>query len=143
MKNRRIVVIVGLLIIMVVFGFSYYGKQTSVPPVENKAPGNSAAAIEQAKNNGESMWLLFHSTTCAPCVEMHKIFNQLQPAYQGKVRFIEIDVNDQVNIELNQAWKIQYVPTTFIINSKGQISYQNVGIIPVEDLKKELNKVVK
>jgi len=165
MKDGRIVVIAGFLIILAILGFSYYGNkepsaanQTSVssaPTAENKAPASSAtptenkiplsaaAAIEQAKKNGESMWLLFRSTTCAPCVEMQKTFDQLESEYKGKVHFIAIDVNDRNNIEILKSWKIQYIPTTFIIDSAGKVSYQNVGVIPVEDLKKELNKVVK
>jgi len=156
MKNGRIVVIVSFLIILVPFGFSYYGKkapsppqqdkQTSVSsaaPTENKIPLSSAATIEEAKKNGENMWILFRSTTCAPCVEMQKIFDQLQPDYKGKVRFIAIDVNDRNNIEIIRTWKIQYIPTSFIVDSTGKVCYQNVGVVPVEDLQKELNKVVK
>jgi len=113
MKDGHIVVIAGVLIFLAIFGFSYYAekspsptppeKQTSVrsvAPTQNTASGGSAAAIEQAKNNGDSMWLLFRSTTCASCVEMQKIFDQLQPDYKGKVHFIAIDVNDKNNIEL-------------------------------------------
>lgn len=157
MKNGRILAIACLLIIMVVFGFSYYNKNAPTPevpekqktsvntasPTEDTASANPAAAIEQAKKNGESMWILFRSTTCAPCVEMQKIFDQLRPDYQDKVKFIAVDVNDRNNMELIKTWKIQYIPTTFIIDSTGKVSYQNVGIIPVENLKKELNRVVK
>jgi thiol-disulfide isomerase/thioredoxin len=155
MKDGRTVVIAGLFIIIVVFGFSYYSKKSPSPPPSNQQASNSAtptestasagsaALIEQARKNGESMWLFFRSTTCVPCVDMQKIFDQIQPEYQGKVRFIAIDVNDRKNIEIIKTWKIQYIPTSFIIDSAGKVSYQNVGVIPVENLKKELNKVVK
>lgn len=113
------------------------------PTIEEKAPRNAAEAIEQAKKNGESMWLLFRSTTCIPCVEMQKVFDQVEPDYKGKVRFIAIDVNDRNNSDILKSWKIRYIPTTFIIDGTGNISYQNVGVIPTDDLKKELNKVVK
>ncbi len=156
MKDGRIVVVGGFLIILVILGFSYYDNKAPTPkspenqtsvssaaPTENTALVGSAAAIEEAKKNGESMWLLFRSTTCVPCVEMQKIFDQVQLDYNSKVRFIAIDVNDRKNIEILRTWKIQYIPTSFIIDSAGKVSYQNVGVIPVEDLKKELNKVVK
>ena len=127
----------------------------SVPGVEKQAPAlsdttdkqqtplSAAATIEQTKANGESMWLLFRSQTCAPCVEMKKVFDQLQPEYQGKVRFIAIDVDEPDNQELAEEWKIQYIPSTFILNSEGKLSYKNIGLFPVEDLKKELDRVVK
>jgi len=114
------------------------------PVVENTAPLNAGEEIEQAIKNGDSMWLLFRSTTCVPCVEMQKVFDQLQPEYKDKVRFIAIDVNDENNADVLNAWQIRYIPTTFIVDAAAKkITYQNVGVIPVEDLKKELNKVVK
>jgi thiol-disulfide isomerase/thioredoxin len=191
MKDGRIVVAAGCLIVLAILGFFYFGKNTPVPPSapenqapisspvadENKAPISSTAptenkveiygasenqapassvtptetkiplsptaTIEEAKKNGESMWLFFRSDTCAPCVEMQKIFDQLESDYIGKVRFISIDVNDRNNMEIIKTWRIQYIPTSFIIDSTGKVSYQNIGIIPVENLKKELSKVVK
>lgn len=103
MKNGRTVVIAGLLIVLALFGYSYNTNKASTPaspeietPVTSTAnkQGAAAEAIEQGKNNGESMWLLFRSTTCVPCVEMQKVFDQLQPEYIDKVHFIAIDVND-------------------------------------------------
>jgi thioredoxin-like negative regulator of GroEL len=74
---------------------------------------------------------------------MQKVFDQLQPDYKGKVRFIAIDVNDSNNLDLIKTFGIRYIPTTFILDSAGKLSYQNVGVIPTEDFKKELDKVVK
>lgn len=158
MKKGTKVAISGFLILLALFGYSYYNNKASAPPPLNEeAALNSAAtadiepaenssaneAIEQAKKNGESMWLLFRSTTCAPCVEMQKIFDQMEPDYQGKVRFITIDVNDRSNLEILKNFKIQYIPTTFIIDSAGKLKYKNVGVISTKDLQKELDKVVK
>ncbi|MEN6327234.1 MAG: thioredoxin family protein [Syntrophomonas sp.] len=111
--------------------------------IKQQIPLTAAAAIEQGKANGESMWLLFRSETCAPCVQKKKVFDQLQPEYEGKVCFISIDVDDQENQELCGEWGIQYIPATFILDREGKLSYENVGFFPVEDLKKELDRVVK
>ncbi len=202
MKKGTIVAIVVFLILLALFGYSYYANKSSTPspekevvlsatasankeaainsnareknqaspsstkpanntinktilkpttsPVvsnepapEGQAPRNAGEAIEQATKNGESMWLLFRSTTCASCVEMQKVFDQLEPDYNGKIRFIAIDVNDRNNTDTLRTWQIQYIPTTFIMDGAGKVSYKNVGIIPLEDLQKELNKVVK
>ncbi|MDD3893521.1 MAG: thioredoxin family protein [Syntrophomonadaceae bacterium] len=137
---------VGFLIFAILIGASYMSKRSAPDSVDQPVPPVTSAAaetIEKATDNGESMWLLFRSTTCNPCVEMQKVFDQLEPEYKDKVRFIAIDVNDQANIEILRVWRIQYIPTTFIVDSTGEITYQNVGVIPTEDLKKELNKVVK
>ncbi len=150
MQKERVVAIAGFLILLALFGYSYYVNQSAVPALpekeaalDNRSQLNTAETIEQAQNNGESMWLLFRSATCAPCIEMQKVFDQLESDYTGKVRFIAIDVDDRNNIELVKKWKIQYIPASFIVDGAGKLSYQNVGIIPTEDLQKELNKVVK
>ena len=161
MKKGTIVAITAFMIVLALFGYSYYANKAVAPPPDqeaslsttsptdkepaaaDKAPLNAGGAIEKAKKNGDSMWLLFRSTTCVPCVEMQKVFDKLEPDYKGKVRFIAIDVNEQNNIETLKTWRIQYIPTTFIVDGTGKVSYQNVGVIPTEDLKKELNKVVK
>lgn len=154
MKKGNIIAWVGLLIVLILFSVSYYNNKTSEPfpkeqipskteEVDNMSSSASAELIAKARQDGESMWLLFRSTTCIPCVEMQKLFDQLQPEYEDKVHFIAIDVNNRENMELLKNWKIQYIPTTFIVDSAGNVSYQNVGVIPTEDLKKELDKVVK
>ncbi|MGI5912200.1 MAG: thioredoxin family protein [Syntrophomonadaceae bacterium] len=141
MKKGRIIIIAGLLVIFTLLILVNYNRSTSTPPLA-KDPLKSAAVIEETYENGESMWILFHSKTCGPCIEMHRIFDQLQPEYEGKVRFISIDVDDSNNTEAVKAWGIRYIPATFILDSKGNISYEYVGIIPVDSLKNELNKVV-
>jgi thioredoxin-like negative regulator of GroEL len=74
---------------------------------------------------------------------MHEIFKQLKPKYSGKVKFIEVDVNDRANFKLVQQYKLQYVPTTFIVDSQGNTSYHNVGVIALDRLQAELDRVVR
>lgn len=142
MKQGKLIPIIGLLIVLALFGYSYYMDKVPAPAPPQQEAAHSTA-IEQGKSNAESMWLLFRSTTCVQCIEMQKVFDELQPEYTGKVRFIAIDVNDSKNEKLIKEWKIRYIPTTFIVDGSGKVSYQNVGVIPTDDLKKELNKVVK
>jgi len=157
MKKGNLVALAGLLILLFIFGYSYYANKPTLPSAEEKIPQSlnlstdneagptppAAEAINQASKNGESMWLLFRSATCDPCIEMQKVFDQLEPEYRGKMVFIAIDVNDSNNQDLLRSFGIRYIPTTFIVDRSGKITYQNVGVIPTDDLKKELNKVVK
>jgi thiol-disulfide isomerase/thioredoxin len=136
-----------LAVAVILLGIFIYAKL--VPPQEQPAPGtptsNSPAAqeIESGKQNGESMWLLFRSDTCPPCREMKKIYDRLEPEYKGKVRFISIDVDNTENAGLAKEYGITYIPATFIIDSNGELSYQEIGLMPEEDLRAELDKVVK
>ena len=108
---------------------------------DKKEPITPTLEIEQAITNGESMWLLFYSNTCEPCVEMQKTFDQLHPYYKGKIHFIGIDVRDINNLNVVTAWKIKNIPTSIIVDVTGKVSYQKTNVIPVEILTKELNKV--
>jgi len=131
------------LIIGIVLIASAFSDKTSKSP-EDQSPNiaTSIQAFEEARDNNESIWLLFRSETCQPCAEMMKTFNKIAPDYQGKVSFIAIDVDDDDNIELVREWKIQYVPSSFILDAEGNVSYEYIGIIPADDLKNELDKVV-
>lgn len=136
-----------MLVIIILAAYAWYVEghhDAQLPDSQTRvSQGHNAQIIEKAASNGDSMWLLFRSGSCAPCIEMKKVFDLLQPEYTGKVRFISIDVDDEDNAALVKKYQIRYIPTTYIINCKGTVSYHQVGIVSEDELKKELNKVVK
>lgn len=136
-----------LAVVVILLGIFVYSKlvqpQSQPAPVTPTSNLPAAQEIERGKQNGESMWLLFRSATCPPCREMKKIYDRLEPEYKGKVKFIAIDVDDRENAGLAKEYGVTYIPVTFIIDSKGELSYQQIGLISEEDLRAELDKVVK
>lgn len=142
--NRNLKWIIIALILALVGGMVYKQQFAAPVPQQEIDSGDlsfSEQEINTALENGDSIWILFRSATCEPCVEMYEIFQQLKPEYEGKVKFIEVDANDRANINLLQQYKLQYVPTTFIMDGQGNISYQNVGVIPLDKLTAELDRV--
>jgi thiol-disulfide isomerase/thioredoxin len=136
-----------LAVVVILLGIFVYSKlvqpQSQPAPVTPTSNLPAAQEIERGKQNGESMWLLFRSATCPPCREMKKIYDRLEPEYKGKVKFIAIDVDDRENAGLAKEYGVTYIPATFIIDSNGELSYQQIGLISEEDLRAELDKVVK
>ena len=136
-----------LAVVVILLGIFIYSKlvQPQNQPAPTTPTSNSSAAqeIERGKQNGESMWLLFRSDTCPPCREMKKVYDRLEPEYKGKVKFIAIDVDDRENAGLTKEYGVTYIPATFIIDSNGEITCQEIGLMPEEDLRAELDKVVK
>ena len=136
-----------LIIAVIVLGIFIYSKlvqpQNQPAPVTPTSNSPAAQEIESGKQNGESMWLLFRSATCSPCREMKKIYDRLEPVYKGKVNFIAIDVDNRENAGVAKEYGVTYIPATFIIDSNGKNSYQEIGLMPEEDLRAELDKVVK
>lgn len=146
MKSKSINVAIVLLVVLLLGIFIYL----KLVPIQDQpapvTPTSNSPATEEIKNgkqNGESMWLLFRSDTCPPCREMKKIFDRLEPEYKGKVKFISIDVDNRENAGLAKEYGVTYIPATFIIDSNGELSYQEIGLMPEEDLQAELDKVVK
>ncbi|PKM81018.1 MAG: hypothetical protein CVU89_10745 [Firmicutes bacterium HGW-Firmicutes-14] len=101
----------------------------------------SANLIKQAGQDGKPAWLLFHSKTCQPCIEMEKVFNTLKPEFEGKVVFVDINVNDPAEQDLCMEYKIQYIPTTYILDSDGNSVFDFVGVIQVDDMRAKLDAV--
>ena len=143
-KPINIAILVVALIVLGIFIYSKLGQPQSQPaPVTPTLNSPAAQEIKSGKQNGESMWLLFRSDTCPPCREMKKVYDRLEPEYKGKVKFIAIDVDDRKNAGPAKEYGVTYIPATFIIDSNGELSYQEIGLMPEEDLRAELDKVVK
>lgn len=104
----------------------------------NGATSQSTNLIKQAGQDGKPAWLLFHSKTCQPCIEMEKVFNTLKPEFEGKVIFVDINVNDPAEQDLCNQYKIQYIPTTYFLDPAGNMTFDYVGVIQVDDMRAKL-----
>ena len=146
MKIKPVNIAILTVVVILLGSFVYYKLvQPQSQPAPTAPASNSSAAreIESGKQNGDSMWLLFRSDTCPPCREMKKIYDRLEPEYKGKVKFIAIDVDDKENAGLAKEYGVTFIPAIFIIDSNGEITCQEIGLMPEEDLRAELDKVVK
>lgn len=110
-------------------------------PEENQANDGAAVQIDRVLQEGQPAWLLFRTSTCPACAELKETFDRLQPEYEGKVVFIDINLDVAENYELGREYRIGYVPQTYIINSAGEITYRMVGNTPEEELRRELDRV--
>ena len=129
--------IIGLIVVLAALIFI-----NNRPPAEEVSPaGETAAAqIERVLQEGKPAWLFFRTSSCPACVELKRSFDSLQEEYEGRVVFIDINLDDDRNGQLGREYRIGYVPQTYIINAEGQTTYQMVGTIPVEELRSELDK---
>ncbi|KLU62519.1 thiol:disulfide interchange protein DsbD [Peptococcaceae bacterium CEB3] len=136
----RSMILVGLTIgIVVLIALKTLG---TLDTKGKPAPAPSqVSAIERAKEQGQPVWLLFHSTTCASCIEMEKICQALKPEFKGKVAFININVNNPNEKQLLEQFKITSIPTTYFLNVRGKIIFQSVGVIPMADMRLKLNQL--
>ncbi len=76
-----------LAIFLLVFMLAVVYKVTS-----SSLPGSAQALelLEEAIDNEVPAWLLFHSNTCEPCIEMKAVFDGLASEYDGEIAFIPV-----------------------------------------------------
>ena len=87
---------------------------------------------------GKPVLLYFTTPTCAPCKTVQKpAIVQIKEKLGEMLNVIEIDATQQP--EMAERWGVLSVPTTFVIDSRGQARYVNHGVARAEKLLKQLN----
>jgi len=82
---------------------------------------DAVAAYEAALRSGKPIYLLFHSLTCVPCVEISAVVDKVIPTYDGKVVFVNAISDDEPSQQLAAKFKFQYIPQSFFIDAKGNV----------------------
>ncbi len=158
--KRGSIVILALVIVAVVgvLAFKLVGgpaaDDTAPVPIETVTGGSAVAAgppagpgltpaeqLEQALAANKPVFVLFHSTTCIPCIEMEKIVNRVRPDFAGRVVFVDVIVSEARNQDLIRRAGIRVIPTSIIFDAQGQ-ARQGVGVIPEDVVRAELQKLV-
>ena len=87
---------------------------------------------------GKPVLLYFTTPTCAPCKTVQKpAIAQIKEKLGEMLNVIEIDATEQP--EMAERWGVLSVPTTFVIDSRGQARYVNHGVVRADKLLKQLN----
>jgi thiol-disulfide isomerase/thioredoxin len=65
----------------------------------SRGPSSSRAdvtvAYAAALKTGKPIYLLFHSLTCVPCVEISAVVDKVIPAYEGRIVFVNAISDDE------------------------------------------------
>src|SRR5262249_29187916 len=79
----------------------------------------------------------FTTPDCVPCKTIQRpALNQLSSLMGDKLEVIEIDATEQP--DLAKQWGVMSVPTTFLLNARGEARYVNNGVARVEKLMEQL-----
>jgi thioredoxin 1 len=82
----------------------------------------------------------FYADWCGPCRVIEPIINQLSKEYDGKVKFVKIDTDD--NQELAAQFGIMSIPTVMFF-AKGKVEDIVIGAVPAAVLKSKVDAVAK
>lgn len=95
------------------------------------------ASLESVASPGKPVLVYFTTPTCAPCKTVQRpAIGQIQAALGEALQVIEIDATEQP--DMAQRWGVMSVPTTFVIDSRGQARFVNHGVARADKLFKQL-----
>jgi len=110
------------------------------PPAESHA--DAVAAYDAALKTGKPIYLLFHSLSCAPCIEISTVVDKVIPAYEGKVVFVNAISDDEPSQRLAEQFKFQYIPQSFFIDAKGNVVDSFTGAMDETAMRAYLDRLV-
>ena len=81
----------------------------------------------------------FWADWCAPCKMVAPIIEDLSNEYDGRIKFIKLDVDS--NPKTSQTYGIRGIPTMLIFNGGSPVD-QVVGAVPKTTIKQRLDKTL-
>jgi thiol-disulfide isomerase/thioredoxin len=79
----------------------------------------------------------FTTPDCAPCKTIQRpALDKLSHMLGDGLKVVEIDATERP--DLAKTWGVMSVPTTFLINSRGEARYVNNGVARVEKLMEQI-----
>jgi thioredoxin 1 len=81
----------------------------------------------------------FWAEWCGPCRLMAPVIDQLAEEYDGRIQFVEVDVDE--NPDVAMAYGVEGIPTLILFNL-GQVVDRIVGYLPKPMLAHQLEAVL-
>ena len=79
----------------------------------------------------------FTTPDCAPCKTLQRpALNQVSRLLGERLEVVEIDATEQP--DLAKKWGVMSVPTTFLLDARGEARYVNNGVARAEKLMEQL-----
>ena len=89
-------------------------------------------------SEGKPVILYFTTPGCVPCRTIQRpALARLQQQLGDRLQVVEVDATERP--DLASQWGVLSVPTTFIIDARGQVRQVNHGAARVEKLEKQLD----
>lgn len=104
----------------------------------NDAVADYAAAVATDK----PVYVLFHSLTCEPCVEISAVVDRVIPSYEGRVVFVNAISDDPSGRELSSRFAFQYIPTSFFLAPGGEVKDSFTGSMDESKMRGYLDALV-
>lgn len=84
--------------------------------------------------------LYFRSDDCAPCVTQARYLQDLTQRYNGTIAVQKIDAD--IDRATAERYGVFTLPTTLIIDDRGEVKYINYGLTATQKLSHQLEKIL-
>lgn len=132
----------GIAILIIGLSFAAYQMWTRLrlTNLRHRASRIKSAGLDEF-HQGTPAILYFTTPDCAPCKTVQRpALQTLREELGERLQIIEIDASQRV--ELADYWGVLSVPTTFIIDVKGQPRHVNNGVVLATKLRQQLSEFV-
>ncbi|MEO7839242.1 MAG: thioredoxin family protein [Anaerolineales bacterium] len=100
-----------------------------------RAKNNVFTLFEKLPN--KPVIVYFTTPDCIPCKTVQRpALDQVRTVLGEKLQVIEIDASEQP--DLAQIWGVMSVPTTFLLDARGEARYVNNGVARAEKLMEQI-----
>lgn len=93
--------------------------------------------LDRLLAEGQPILAFFHSTTCAPCIQMDGIVKEVYPEFQDRVGLVDVNVYDKGNQNLLRRANLRVIPTLIFIDRSGTAKGYT-GVMPADELHAQL-----
>lgn len=81
----------------------------------------------------------FYADGCDSCIAMDGVFQRLKETWEGKVEFMQLDVEEIPQLKVFFA--IRSVPTLVLVH-QGETKWRRAGLVTVGEIESQLKKVL-
>lgn len=131
--NAEIVLRFGLAVVIIGLGtFAYWlvNKRLLI-----RARNNLFTLFNSLPN--KPVLVYFTTPDCAPCKTIQRpAINRVSDVLAGELEVVEIDATQRP--DLAKAWGVMSVPTTFVLDTRGEARYVNNGVARAEKLLEQI-----
>ena len=131
-------ILLRFLLAIVIIGFGIFAYWCVNQRLLLKAQNNALSLFSKLPE--KPVIVYFTTPDCAPCKTIQRpALNKLSRLMGDKLQVIEIDATQRP--DLARQWGVMSVPTTFLLDARGEARYVNNGVARVEKLMEQLQSL--
>lgn len=110
-----------------------------------RTPGDRFESIAEAQAQlagGRPTVIEFYSNTCSICLAAKPKVDQLERDLADQAELWRLNVKDDTGKELAYRWQVTGVPTFFVFDGEGEVSYRQAGAPDVDAIRATVARLI-